>query len=145
MNDLLTQLNKQIAIQKIKNESLSQQIEDQEMLESWQSVYFDIMVNCFYCDEAEVIAELGKAYETDLMDFNDLKVECLNLARYSSAASDYTMKIEEIDLPSTFNFSCLEDAIFFLRVDVHNAMLHLLTIRRNLQEESKLRTIESLL
>ena len=145
MNNLLDQLNKKVAIEKIKNESLQQQIKDLSMLQSMQDFYFDLLLNCFNCVEAEAIEELGNSYEDDLTGFIELKEECLNWARHSSSASDYIEKIEAINLPANLSSNSLEDALSFLRTDVYNAMLHLITIRRELQDESKIRTIDSLL
>ena len=74
----------------------------------------------------------------------ELKVECLNLARYSPSAPDYKAMIAAVNLPAELNFNSFEEAMTFLRTHVHNAMLQLLKIRRELQEENKIRTIDSL-
>lgn len=145
MNNHLEQLNKKIAIEKIKNESLRQQIEDQTMLESMQDYYFDMLINYFNYEENDLIAELCTSYENDMVDFTELKEECLTIAKGSAATSEYIDKIEAINLPVRLNSNSLEDAMSFLRTDVHNAMLQLYTIRRELREENKIRIIDSLL
>lgn len=144
MEDLINQLHKKLAIERIKNETLQQTLKDIDMLNSWKDVYTDVLINYFMTSEEDLFNALGEEYLYYYNEFFSLKEECRNLAKYSSLATTYIEKIENINLPSKMEANNFDDVMAFIGMDVHNALLNLLIIRRNLMEESKMRTIDSL-